>query len=52
MSDKSTILRQEIMLCVKANNLPVSGDFWLMLAFRTEAELIAIAQEMHIKIPK
>lgn len=51
MSDRATVLRQEIMLCVKANNLPVSGDFWLMLAYRTEAELVQIARELNVKIP-
>jgi hypothetical protein len=42
-------LRQEIMLAVKANGLEVTGDFWLMLVFRTESELKQIASELHIK---
>jgi hypothetical protein len=41
-------LRQEIMLTMKANGLPVTGDFWLFLVFRTEAELRKIARELHI----
>ncbi len=41
-------LRQEIMNTVRANNLPVTGEFWLMLVFRTEAELKDIAHELHI----
>jgi len=43
-------MRHEIMLCVKANGHEVTGDFWFMLAFRTEAELVAICQELHIAI--
>jgi hypothetical protein len=41
-------MRQEIMNTVKANGLPVTGDFWLMLVFRTEAELRQICQELNI----
>ena len=44
-------MRPEIMLCVKANRHEVTGDFWFMLAFRTESELVAICQELHIAIP-
>lgn len=43
-------LRQEIMINVRANNLPVTGDFWLMLVYRTDAELRNIASEMNIGI--
>ena len=46
------ILRQEIMLNVKANGLPVTGAFWLMLTFRTESELREIASEMKLKFSK
>lgn len=38
----------KILLCVKANGLYVSGDFFLMLAFRTERELREICRELHI----
>lgn len=41
-------LRHLIMLNVKANNLPVTGEFWLMLAFRNESELRKIAADMNI----
>jgi hypothetical protein len=36
------------MLCVKANQLPVTGELWLGLAFRTESELKQICQELNI----
>lgn len=41
-------MRKEIMITVKANGLPVTGDFWLMLACRTEDELRQICQDMNI----
>ena len=43
-------LRHSIMNVVKANNISVTGDFWLMLIFRTELELKAIASDLHIKV--
>jgi len=43
-------LRHEIMLTVRANNLPVTGEFWLMLVFRTEAELKDIAHGLNIRL--
>jgi len=43
-------LRHEIMLNVKANGIPVTGEFWLMLIFRTESQLREICREMNIKI--
>ena len=48
MTDKKTALRHAIMTNVQANNIPVTGDFWFMLVFRTESELRQIAREMHI----
>ena len=47
-SKQEEILRHSIMECVKANNLPVTGDFWLMLAFRTKSQLRQIAREIGI----
>ena len=41
-------MRQRIMLNVRANNIPVTGDFWLFLVFRTDAQLRAICAEMNI----
>lgn len=41
-------IRQNILLAIKANGLPVDGDLWLSLAFRSRGELIKIAQELHI----
>ncbi len=49
MDDESTRLRQEIMLCVRANNLSVTGEFWLMLVFRTLGELKEIAHDLGIQ---
>ena len=51
MSDtkRKEVMRQEIMINMKANNLPVTGEFWLMLIFRTESELRQICHEMHIR---
>lgn len=43
-------MRHDIMTCVKANGLQVSADFWFMLIFRTESELVKICQELHIKV--
>jgi hypothetical protein len=43
-------LRHEIMTNVKANGIEVTGDFWLMLVFRTEAQLREICREMKIRI--
>ena len=41
-------LRQAILTTIKANGLYVSGEFWITLVFRTEAELREIARELHI----
>ena len=38
----------EILLCVKANNLPTTGELFFTLAFRTESELKNICRELHI----
>lgn len=45
---RCTALRQEILLTMKANNLYISGELWLTLAFRTESELKTICRELHI----
>lgn len=47
-ADRMQRMRHEIMQTIQANNLPVTGDFWLMLVFRTEQELVKICQELHI----
>lgn len=41
-------MRHAIMNTVKANNIPITGDFWFMLVFRTKRELTKICQEMNI----
>jgi hypothetical protein len=35
------------MNVVKANGIPVTGELWLALAFRAEAELKIIASDIH-----
>ena len=52
MNDRAAALRQEIMLRVKANNLPVTGELWLTLVFCSESELAAIAADLHIRAPE
>jgi hypothetical protein len=49
-SQRKQALRHDILITVKANGLEVTGDFWFMLIFRTEAELKKIAKELHIKV--
>lgn len=44
------ILRHEILLCVKANNIKVPGEFALMLAMRNERELRRICSDLHIVV--
>jgi hypothetical protein len=48
MDDRLTQLRQEILTTMRANNLQVTGEFWFMLVFRTESELIQICAELNI----
>jgi hypothetical protein len=43
-------LRQDIMNVVKANGIPVDGDLWFALIFRSEVELEKIARDLHIKV--
>ena len=45
-------LIQEILQCVSANDVPVTGELILGLVFRTESELRQIAQELHIQVKK
>ena len=42
-------LRQEIMLCMAADELPVTGDFWFQLIFLSRSSLLAKAQELGIQ---
>lgn len=43
-------LRQDIMNAIKANGIEVTGDMWFALVFRSEAELKAIARELHVPV--
>jgi|688.fasta_scaffold03485_12 hypothetical protein len=42
-------LRHDIMNVIRANNLEVTGEFWLMLVFRSESELKEIARGLHVE---
>jgi hypothetical protein len=48
-TQRKQALRHDIMNVIKANNFEVTGDFWLMLIFRTESELKEIARGLHVK---
>ncbi|NIV93339.1 hypothetical protein GWN42_11205 [candidate division KSB1 bacterium] len=39
---------QAILITVKANGVPITGDLYFSLIFRTDAELRAICHELHI----
>ncbi len=41
-------MMEEIMACIKANNLPINGDLFFTLAFCTVSELKQICHELHI----
>lgn len=43
-------IRLDIMTALQANNVPVTGDLWFALVFRTESELKQLAGELHIKV--
>ena len=47
-----TELVGEILLVMKANNVPDIGDGLLALAFRSESELRDICHALHIKVTK
>jgi hypothetical protein len=38
------------MVTMKANGIIVTGDIWLFLIFRTEAELKEIARDLNIRV--
>ena len=42
-------LRHQIYLCMKANEVPVTGELFFNLIFCTETQLVKIAHELHIK---
>lgn len=48
-AQRKQALRHEIMGVIQGNNVPVNGDFWFALVFRTESELRQIARELHLK---
>jgi hypothetical protein len=49
-TQRKQALRHDIMNVIKANNLEVTGDFWLMLVFRSESELKEIARGLHVRV--
>ena len=48
VTERETRLRQSIMICMKANGIPVTGELWLHLVFMDESALAGIARELHI----
>jgi hypothetical protein len=48
-TERKQALRHDIMNVIRANDLEVTGGFWLMLIFRTESELKEISQGLHVK---
>jgi hypothetical protein len=49
-TQRKQALRHDIMNVINANNLEVTGEFWLMLIFRTESELKEIARGLHVRV--
>jgi hypothetical protein len=49
-NDACGALRHEIMLCMKANNVPVTGEAWLSFVFRSESELQQMCAELNIHV--
>jgi hypothetical protein len=49
-TQRKQALRHDIMNVIRANNLEVTGEFWLMLIFRTESELKEIARGLHVRV--
>jgi hypothetical protein len=49
--DRWTVMRDEIMICCKANCLPNTDEIYLALLFRTDEELVQMCHELHIKVP-
>jgi len=49
---RMSLMRQEIMLCVQANNVPNSGEIFLKLVFLSELALVKVCQQLHIRPPE
>lgn len=45
---KEQMIKDILQVC-KINNVPTTGDLFLALAFRSEAELSKICSELYIK---
>jgi len=41
-------MRQAIMIAMKANNVPVTGEVWFSLVFASRTALEQIASELHV----
>lgn len=41
---------QDILVTVRANGQPTTGDLYFALIFRTESELRAICRELHLPV--
>jgi hypothetical protein len=44
-----TALRQEILNCLRANNVYNVDEIWFRLIFLDRAGLVSLAQELHIR---
>ena len=47
---RKSAIRQEIMKVMQANRVPVTGEVWFALVFRTESELKKILRELCRKV--
>ena len=45
-------MRQAIMIIIKANDIPVTGELWFKLVFMTEEQLKRLCHELHIETPE
>lgn len=51
MSDtRKNNLITDILIACKANDVYIGGDLFLAIIFKTEAELVHIAQQLNIKV--
>ncbi|MCK9154503.1 MAG: hypothetical protein M0P12_00165 [Paludibacteraceae bacterium] len=43
-----TLMRHQIMIAIRANGVPVTGDMWFSLVFKSKNQLKAMCNELHI----
>lgn len=42
------MMRHQIMIAILANGVPVTGDMWFSLVFKSKAQLKAMCNELNI----